>query len=171
MQIFLLESTHNGTRMGLTICIVYRIIPIGLLFYDFELTTLDIVANGLVICVITSDIVISRMSGRELHPFVVILVMLSVFSNILVFMLVVGYYSLVLYEVTAYTSLPLLTTNVNVYCDGIYDCLHIGHMKAFKNALKFGTRLYVGVVSDEKATPYKRKPIMTTKVIEILIFA
>lgn len=34
-------------------------------------------------------------------------------------------------------------------------------MTAFKNALKHGTRLFIGVISDEDATPYKRPPIMT----------
>lgn len=58
-------------------------------------------------------------------------------------------------------NLPLLTTNVNVYCDGVYDLCHIGHKNLFKSALKFGTRLYVGVVGDKDAMNYKRPPIMS----------
>ena len=59
-------------------------------------------------------------------------------------------------------NLPLFTVVRNVYVDGIYDLCHLGHKLAFKNALKFGTRLFVGVVNDEEATEYKRRPIMRT---------
>lgn len=64
-------------------------------------------------------------------------------------------------DLCTYMNLPLLTTNVNVYCDGVYDLCHIGHKNLFKAALKFGTRLYVGVVGDKDAMNYKRPPIMS----------
>lgn len=38
---------------------------------------------------------------------------------------------------------------------------HAGHIKAFGNALKHGTRLFVGVCSDEDVMAYKRAPVMT----------
>merc|ERR1719506_2865567 len=60
-------------------------------------------------------------------------------------------------------NLPMLSTVTNVYCDGIFDLLHRGHMEQFRQALAVsgGTRLFVGVVNDEDATEYKRKPIMS----------
>ena len=30
----------------------------------------------------------------------------------------------------SHTKLPLLSQNINVYCDGIFDMVHVGHMKA-----------------------------------------
>jgi cytidyltransferase-like protein len=36
-------------------------------------------------------------------------------------------------------------------------------MRLFENALRFGTRLYVGVCNDEDCEVYKRRPIMTHK--------
>ena len=57
--------------------------------------------------------------------------------------------------------LPMFTINTNVYVCGVYDLCHIGHMRSFENALKLGTRLYVGVSNDEDCTEYKRRPIMT----------
>lgn len=56
--------------------------------------------------------------------------------------------------------MPLLLL-LQVYCDGIYDLCHIGHKKAFQNALSLGNRLFVGVVGDKDASNYKRPPIMT----------
>ena len=45
-------------------------------------------------------------------------------------------------------NLPLLNTVTNVYCDGIFDLLHRGHMEQFRQAhdcVPGGTRLFVGV--------------------------
>lgn len=49
----------------------------------------------------------------------------------------------------------------NVYCDGVYDLCHIGHKNAFRNALKMGNRLFVGVMGDDDSKNYKRPPIMS----------
>ncbi len=50
---------------------------------------------------------------------------------------------------------------VRVYVDMIADLFHPGHVSFFKKALKHGDVLVVGLISDEEATTYKRKPIMT----------
>lgn len=49
-----------------------------------------------------------------------------------------------------------------IYCDGIFDMLHFGHIEHFRKAknLYDDVFLIVGVNSDEDATGYKRKPIM-----------
>src|SRR3978361_240180 len=46
-----------------------------------------------------------------------------------------------------------------VYCNGVYDMFHFGHVNALMEFSKFG-RVYVGLHSDEDAKLYKRKPIM-----------
>jgi choline-phosphate cytidylyltransferase len=40
---------------------------------------------------------------------------------------------------------------VNVYCDGVFDLCHLGHMKQFEQAANMvkGGRLIVGVLSDK----------------------
>ena len=47
-----------------------------------------------------------------------------------------------------------------VYMDGIFDLYHRGHVESFKKCLKFGDELIIGVISDQDATKYKRKPII-----------
>lgn len=87
--------------------------------------------------------------------------LVSVVSVPLTFALAMLYSLTLLVEISHYTRLPILSVNRNVYVDGIFDMVHIGHVKHFERAAKLGTRLFVGVVDDEEATPYKRKPIMT----------
>ncbi len=43
----------------------------------------------------------------------------------------------------------------------IGDMFHCGHIEFLKQARQFGDYLIVGLVSDEDATGYKRKPILT----------
>lgn len=49
-----------------------------------------------------------------------------------------------------------------VYIDGVFDLFHRGHLESLKKS-KFiddNVTLLVGVISDEDATSYKRKPII-----------
>jgi cytidyltransferase-like protein len=48
-----------------------------------------------------------------------------------------------------------------VYIDGIFDLFHIGHIRALTKAknVRKSVQLIVGIIGDEDATPYKRKPI------------
>jgi len=49
-----------------------------------------------------------------------------------------------------------------VYIDGIFDLFHIGHLESFKKTKKIYKNVFliVGVISDDKASSYKRKPII-----------
>ena len=164
LRVLVLPAKHSSTRLLLLIVLLLRLIPVGsLLYIDFgEMTTVDVIASGLFTSLLTADIVSSRFADRELHPWVVVLAMAGVTSNVLNILLAFGYYAMVCHEICDHTHQPLLTVNINVYCDGIYDMCHVGHMKAYENAAKNGTRLFVGVCGDEDATPYKRAPIMST---------
>jgi cytidyltransferase-like protein len=47
-----------------------------------------------------------------------------------------------------------------VYMDGVFDLFHVGHVESIKQTREFGTTIIIGVVSDEDAISYKRKPII-----------
>ena len=50
-----------------------------------------------------------------------------------------------------------------VYCDGIFDMFHFGHLSHFKKIITLFSEpiiLVVGLISDNIATNYKRKPIV-----------
>jgi len=49
-----------------------------------------------------------------------------------------------------------------IYCDGIYDLFHQGHVNSFRNIcshFKEPIELVIGVISDSAATSYKRVPV------------
>lgn len=47
-----------------------------------------------------------------------------------------------------------------IYCCGVFDMMHIGHMEMFKYLSNYGD-VIVGVLSDETTASYKRLPVMT----------
>eukprot|EP00012_Vannella_robusta_P005997 CAMPEP_0206196944 /NCGR_PEP_ID=MMETSP0166-20121206/8746_1 /ASSEMBLY_ACC=CAM_ASM_000260 /TAXON_ID=95228 /ORGANISM="Vannella robusta, Strain DIVA3 518/3/11/1/6" /LENGTH=211 /DNA_ID=CAMNT_0053614509 /DNA_START=871 /DNA_END=1506 /DNA_ORIENTATION=- len=111
------------------------------------------------------------MADRDLHPWLVLMAMGSLLSNFLCLFIVFFYYITIISEVALFMNLPLFSVVRNVYVDGIYDMCHLGHKLAFKKAIKLGTRLFVGVISDEDASKYKRRPIMTTNERESAVAA
>lgn len=48
-----------------------------------------------------------------------------------------------------------------VYVDMVGDLFHAGHVSLLRDARRHGDRLVVGVLSDDTAASYKRRPIMT----------
>ena len=54
-----------------------------------------------------------------------------------------------------------MTESTRVYVDMVGDLFHAGHVALLRAARALGDELVVGVLSDETATAYKRRPIMT----------
>lgn len=46
-----------------------------------------------------------------------------------------------------------------IYCPGVWDLLHLGHLNILRRSKSLGDKLIVGVVSDEGAAAYKRRPV------------
>jgi choline-phosphate cytidylyltransferase len=163
VQALRLQEPHGWTRFGLTSSLMMRLVPALLLQWDvsFPLIVMDVVCDGFFLAVLTSDLILAKMSNRELHAWVVLMSLAAVLSYSTILILVAVYYVAVFSDLCFYLNLPLLATCRNVYCDGIYDLCHIGHKRAFQNALSLGNRLLVGVVGDEDASHYKRPPVMS----------
>ena len=111
--------------------------------------------------VLTSDVTLAKMSQRELHPYVVVMSLMSSLSHTTILLLVILYFGAVFVDLSSYLNMPMFSVCVNVYCDGVYDLCHIGHKSLFQRALGYGNRLFVGVCSDEDCSSYKRPPVMT----------
>ena len=54
-----------------------------------------------------------------------------------------------------------MTGTTRVYVDMVGDLFHAGHVALLREARRHGDRLVVGVLSDEGAASYKRRPVMT----------
>ena len=54
---------------------------------------------------------------------------------------------------------------MRVYIDGIFDLFHYGHLESFKKCKELDTYVYliVGIIGDDDAENYKRRPIIEEK--------
>ena len=60
------------------------------------------------------------------------------------------------------SSAPVSPTEpTRIYVDMVGDLFHAGHVAFLRAARRFGDHLVVGVLSDETAMAYKRRPVMT----------
>lgn len=159
----ILKAPHGWSRFGLSASLLMRFFPAIFLHFgvEYEIHILDVICDGLFMAVLTSDITLAKMAGREIHPWVVLMSMCAVLSHSVVISCVIIYNIAVFADLCHYLNMPLMTVCRNVYCDGVYDLCHIGHKTLFKNALSYGNRLFVGVVGDKDASAYKRPPIMS----------
>lgn len=48
---------------------------------------------------------------------------------------------------------------MRLYCDGVFYLLHDEYLSHFKKVKKATTPIFVGIISDNDAEKYKRKPI------------
>lgn len=159
----MLRKPHGWSRFGLSASLLMRFLPALFMRFgvNFSVSVLDVICNGFFMAVLTSDITVAKMAGREIHPWVVLMSMAAVLSHSVVLSLVIVYYIAVFGDLCNYLNMPLFTVCRNVYCDGVYDLCHIGHKTLFRNALAYGNRLFVGICGDKDCATYKRPPIMT----------
>jgi len=159
----MLKKPHGWSRFGLSASLLMRFLPAIFLHIGphSDITVMDVMSDGFFMAVLTSDITLAKMAGREIHPWVVLMSMCAVLSHPVILACVIVYYIAVFADLCHYLNMPLMTVCRNVYCDGVYDLCHIGHKTLFRNALRYGNRLLVGVVGDKDASAYKRPPIMT----------
>ncbi len=54
---------------------------------------------------------------------------------------------------------------VRIFMDGAFDMMHYGHMNAFRKGRAMGTKLIVGVNSDDTITTCKGAPVMNDEVL------
>lgn len=121
----------------------------------------DVILDGMFLSMLTTEVVLSKMAKRGLHPWMVVMTLASASSHFMGGACCAFYFSTVFVDVCHFMNIGLMSVCRNVYCDGVYDLCHIGHKNAFRNALAHGNRLFVGVVGDKDASGYKRPPVMS----------
>lgn len=160
----LMHHKHNTTMKGLLLCLLTNFITSCLVKYDDmsgRLSVMTVISQGLVASVLSGDMIVAKMAKRELHPLIPIFVMISLFNNIICILTCVCYYVLILNEISMHLRIPIINKQTVIYCSGVFDLLHEGHMEIFRRAAAHGTKLIVGVHTDEDVESYKRRPSMS----------
>lgn len=150
-------------RHSLLICLFYFLVPSALIYRGvLQVTLPEILGSGLCLSVLTSDLIVAKMSGRGLqHPCMIFFAMVAKLDYVTATTVSVAYYMGLMWELSRALDVPLLTCRRNVLVLGVFDLFHHGHSNMMEEALKHGTGLIVGIHSDKDCTDYKRTPVMT----------
>ena len=68
----------------------------------------------------------------QLHPLVPLMCLASTLGWWVGVVCTFIYYFSILWDICSGLNLPLLTPVVNIYCDGVFDLCHLGHMRQFE---------------------------------------
>ena len=140
---FYLNKTNLETRNTLYLCLLIRLAS----YIYLPITNLeesDLIIDGLIATVIISDLQLASMAKRQLHPWIVFMVLASAFNKYLCGSIFLVYHIVIFYELCQESGLPMFCTFKNVYIEDVNN----GHMNIISNALKYGNRIIIGIVND-----------------------
>ena len=157
---YIIKAKYHDISIMLVSIICLKIIQL-ISMYFLEPTLFNIIADGLVMAIITCEIIIVKMAHKNFHPYLTAAFICSLGSSFIVYPKVIFYIISIVSEISIHLNIPVIKSTKNVLCLGVFDMCHEGHTKLFINASKLGTTLYVGVHSDKDVESYKRIPYMT----------
>jgi len=142
VQALALGKKHYSTRTGLILCLLLRAFPLVLVHISplgSEYTLRDVVLDGLFMSVIASDVIVSKMAQREIHPFVVLFAMISLINSLSIVAIVCFYYVALFVEISEYMNIPIFSVARNVYVDGSTIYATMGTKSNSKMHWQWGT--------------------------------
>ena len=151
-------SEHEYVYSMFGLCLSYIIRSVGTIGSSDIGGQIGYLAEGVVLTIPTIEIILCKMSQKYFNPIVVVIMMASVVDNFLAIIITAGYYSYLFFNLSERLGIPLFRVKIRVYCSGVFDMCHRGHMLLFQRAAELGDELIVGVHSDKDVESYKRKP-------------
>jgi phosphatidylglycerophosphate synthase len=111
---------NYGTKLCLILTLAISYIQTFLINNGMiDINIMTIIGNGMILSVVTSDMIIAKMASRELHPMVPVFVMLSQINNYLSIGLVCLYYIIVFGEIATHMNIEIF--NVFNKCEKKVD--------------------------------------------------
>lgn len=113
-QVYSLENSNMTSKLGLAISMMIRATPAFLIYFGLmsnEMNLYTVVSHGLIMSILTGDMIVSKMASRQLHPLIPIFVMLSVMDNALCIMVTVCYYFIIITEISFHLRIPIFGVN------------------------------------------------------------
>jgi glycerol-3-phosphate cytidylyltransferase len=137
------KTNDYATLFAMTSCIFMQVVKVFTHSHDTNLY------NGLILSTLTADIILAKMAQRELHQLVPVMHLITTLIPKSSIVLVPLYFATNIYGVANHLCVPIINPLVNVFVSGYYDGFHVAHQLSLNKASRLGTRLIVGVHSQE----------------------
>jgi cytidyltransferase-like protein len=102
--------------------------------------------------------IICKMTKKPINSYVLLLpLMYKIFPYYTnVFGVISSIYYI--YHISQLMNIPVFTKKTKIYCCGVFDLLHLGHMELFRKCGEHADEVIVGVHTDKDVESYKRTP-------------
>ena len=125
--------------------------------------------NGIIFSTLTADLIIAKMASRQLHQLIPVFHMVSLIFPSASIPLALLYFVVNVYDISSHLKISVINPVRNVFVSGYYDGLHEGHIASLLKASRFGTKLTVGVHSDEDYLATKYDPARNNALMHKLL--
>lgn len=119
------------------------------------------IMEGMLLSCVTTECIFSKMAKAPFAPVLLMLALIGWLGDWAGIVFSVTYYVQLFANLSHTLDLPLFRLKKRVYCCGVFDMCHRGHMNLFKRTLKYGDNVIVGVHNDEDVMSYKHAPVVS----------
>lgn len=138
------------TLVGIWVCLVSQLVKFVVSpNYD------RFVENGIIFSTLTADLIIAKMANRQVHQLIPVMHMASIILPISSIPFALFYFFANVMDISSHMKISVINPVTNVFVSGYYDGLHEGHVASLLKASRFGSKLTVGVHSDEDYMKFK----------------
>ncbi len=84
-----MKPIYRDTQKGLIVCLLTRTVPAFFIYAGIRAESIgitDVICDGLIMSIITSDLIVAKMAKRQLHPWIVIFMMMSIFDKFIIYL-------------------------------------------------------------------------------------
>ena len=142
-----------GIRVG---CAAYHV-------YETESGVLEAkwyILEGLLLSCVTTEVILCKMAKAPFSALLPLLAMIGWLNEWAGIFCSVAYYIQLFWGLSDALNLSLVRLKRRVYCCGVFDMCHRGHMNLFKRCLPYGDTVVVGVHNDADVMSYKHNPVV-----------
>ena len=138
------RNKDYATLYGVIFCLLIQVIKF------LTVSHVSYMENGLILSTLCADIILSKIARRELHQLIPVMHLVTCLSSQVSIVLAVMYFVTNIYNVSDHLCIPVVNPLVNVFVCGYYDGFHVAHQLSLIKSSRLGTRLIVGMHSQDE---------------------
>lgn len=138
------QTGDYATVYGIIFCLIIQGIKFLTVSHDTYME------NGIILSTLCADIILSKIAKRELHQLIPVMHLVTCLTSQVSIPLAILYFVVNIYNISDHLCIPIVNPLVNVFVCGYYDGFHVAHQLSLMKSSRLGTKLTVGIHSQEE---------------------